>query len=101
MPFPILTRNPLVPIQGILGVRGGWEGPFPLEIGAKANDDHALAALRDAVVSGVQQSIDDAVEQPVMFSLGVVFLKSREMVRPVFTRGSDDVWIRDLKNDVF
>ena len=58
--IPIVAAS-LLPEQGIEGMGFVRERPLQAEIRAETDNDHALAALRDAVVGGVEHPIDHAV----------------------------------------
>src|SRR5690606_34904044 len=75
MPLPVRARSPLVPLQRGPRMRGLGERPLQVQVGPKADDVHALAALGDSVIRGVQEAVNDAVGEAVMLPSGVALLK--------------------------
>ncbi len=58
---PILAGDKLTPEEFILAVRGSREKPLGVNIVTKTHEEHAVAALRDAIVRGVRQVYRDLV----------------------------------------
>ena len=61
VPVPIFSFRPLRPKQSVLRMGLSRKAPFDVEIIAKADKEHPLAALRDAVIGSVQHPGYDAI----------------------------------------
>jgi hypothetical protein len=63
----------------------GWAGKRPLlpKIRTEANDENAVPMLRNAIVGGVEQSIDDPVEKIVLPSARMMALEPGKVFGPV------------------
>lgn len=100
MAIPIRPIAVLRPCQRITGMGRQRKMPGELQISAKADEKHALAPLRHAVIGGVREMNHDIVAKPLPRSRRLVPLQAREMVEPGFVT-QDDVGMRHLQSDVF
>src|SRR4051794_24627746 len=86
--------------QGVFGMRRLRKAPSDSKIRSKPNDEHALPALRHAIVGGVEQFRDNVVLGGAVTG-GVMFLQSTPVFTPGFLVPSDEAWIGQLQADIF
>ena len=73
--------------------------PYP-KVGAEADDEHPLAALRHAVVRRVQHLSHDVVFGAAM-ACRVMFLKPTTMLAPHLAGAPTEAGIHELQADIF
>ena len=92
---PLLARNPmtlpivatgLIPYEGLAAMRRVRKRPLNARVRAKANEEYALPALRNAVIRRVQDSRHDLVGKTVMRAMSMMALQQREMILPALAR---------------
>src|SRR5687768_2497388 len=76
------------------------KSPLDSEVRAESDDEHSLALLRNAVISGVHETVDEVIVQAAGAPRRVVLLETPEVVHPTFVPLLSDFRVAKLVLDV-
>ena len=81
-------------------MRGRWEGPLHVEIRAEANDENPMTILGHAILSCIEEPVDNAIAQTAFFPSSVHALETRKMLVPIFCVSTNHIWVGELEDDI-
>lgn len=102
MPVPVFTGDPLLKQKRVPAMGWARERPLNPKVRTEANDKHALAFLRHAVICGVHQGWHYVICQSLTMkpTRCTLFLKAEQVFKPILFAFPNHLWKLELQKNV-